>query len=223
MQESRHCPRRPAFPSPVQGGGLLLRRVCRIVTMHLDGRTAARVAAARRRGRRGTQQEGDAIVGQATEGSGISVGLLAACGAALPLVLVLLVVLFAGDCDMEPGHPAPREMYVALVGAPGATELQGFGATWQGYRAWLRFKASGECIDSVIGQGYEPVEWSSIDYRFGLPADGHDAFDPPWDPGAIAEKECYTARVTEGWTHSGEHCIVIDRSSGTVHFFGVGS
>jgi len=127
---------------------------------------------------------------------------------------------------IEPGHPAPADIFARLVdesGAASVTNLQGFGATWQGYQAWLRFGAGDEYIDALIAKGFERVEWSAIGYRFELPPDYGHAFEPPWDPAAVSKKECYEARVTNDWTHSGEHYIVIDRASGTVYFVGLGA
>jgi hypothetical protein len=49
------------------------------------------------------------------------------------------------------------------------------------------------------------------------------SFEPPWDPAAVLGKECYETRVTNDWTHSGEHYILIDRRTGTVYFAGGGA
>ncbi len=127
---------------------------------------------------------------------------------------------------IEPGHPAPADMFAHLVdesGPANVTNLQGCGETWQGYQTWLRFEAEDEYIGRLIAERFKPAEWSAISYHFELPADYGHEFEPSWDPGAIPKKECYQARVTNDWTHSGEHYILIERASGEVHFVGMGA
>ncbi len=117
-------------------------------------------------------------------------------------------------------------MFAHLVDESGpvhVTSLQGIGETWQGYQAWLRFVATDEYIDSLIAEGFERAEWSALRHHFGLPLDYGQSFDPPWEPTASPKKECYRARVTNDWTHSGEHYLLIDRRTGTVYFVGVGA
>ena len=101
--------------------------------------------------------------------------------------------------------------------------LQGVGDTWQGYSLYLRFNASKADIDAVIAQGFKPATWQSISFRFNLPS-GYDRFTPAWGPGSIPTKECYElSNLKNGWTHSGTHYLVIDRSTGTVYFYGIGA
>ena len=103
------------------------------------------------------------------------------------------------------------------------TKLQGVGYTWQGYSLYLRFNASKTDIDALIAQGFQPATWASISYRFNLPT-AHDRFTPEWNPASISTKECYElSDVKNGWTHNGTHYLVIDRSTGTVYFYGIGA
>jgi hypothetical protein len=143
-------------------------------------------------------------------------------------LLMLLGLMLAG-CDsdfMGPGHPPASDAFRALLSDPipaSVTNLQGFGNTWQGYGFYLRFNASKADIDAIIAQGFKPATWTSISYRFNLP-DGENPFTPDWNPASISTKECYELDgVKNGWTHSGAHYLVIDRSTGTVYFHGVGS
>jgi len=119
----------------------------------------------------------------------------------------------------------PQEMfqYVILNPIPASVaNLQGVGDTWQGYSLYLRFNASEADIDALIAQGYKPTTWQSISDWFALPP-GYDRFKPAWNPGAIPTKECYEMEVQNPWTHEGTHYLVIDRSSGTVYFYGIGA
>jgi hypothetical protein len=142
---------------------------------------------------------------------------------------VLLMCLSLVGCRSTSGPTSgntPQEMfqYVILNPIPASvTNLQGVGDTWQGYSLYLRFNASKADIDALIAQGFKPATWESISYRFTLPPN-YDKFTPPWNPGTISTKECYEmANVHNKWTGQGEHYIVIDRSSGTVYFYGVGA
>jgi len=119
----------------------------------------------------------------------------------------------------------PQEMfrYVILNPIPASvTNLQGLGDTWQGYSLYLRFNASKADIDILIAQGFKLTMWQSVSGRFALPP-GYDRFNPAWNPGTIPAKECYEMDVQNGWTGSGTHYLVIDRSSGTVYFYGIGA
>jgi hypothetical protein len=127
-------------------------------------------------------------------------------------------------------HPSsantPQEMFQYTIQNPvpsSVTNLQGVGDTWQGYSLYLRFNASKADIDAIIAQGFKPAAWTSISYRFDLPA-GYDRFTPDWNPASISTNECYELdSVKNGWTHSGTHYLVVDRSAGTVYFYGIGA
>lgn len=75
----------------------------------------------------------------------------------------------------------------------------------------------------MIAQGYKPTTWTSISYRFDLPA-GYDPFTPDWNPASISTKKYYEfSNVKNAWAHSGRHYLVIDRSTGTVYYYGIGA
>ncbi len=117
-------------------------------------------------------------------------------------------------------------MFQALLSNPipsSVKSLEGLGDTWQGYSLYLRFTASNDDIDAIIKLGFVPIKWSECTDRFTLPK-GYDRFKPAWRPADIATKECYELRqVQNSWTHSGSHYLVIDRATGTVYFYGIGS
>ncbi|MCE5277552.1 MAG: hypothetical protein ABFD92_14375 [Planctomycetaceae bacterium] len=143
--------------------------------------------------------------------------------------LLTLVCLVLAGCDSGSGPSSanmPQEMFQYTIQNPisaSITNLQGVGDTWQGYSLYLRFNASKADIDAVIAQGFKPATWASISFRFKLPA-GYDRFTPAWDPASISTKECYElSDVKNGWTHQGTHYLVIDRSTRTVYFYGIGA
>ena len=149
--------------------------------------------------------------------------------ARLLFVLLILVSLVLAGCDsdfIEPGHPPASDSFRSLLADPipaSVTNLQGKGDAWQGYSVYLRFNASKTDIDALITQRFKPATWASISSRFNLPA-GANQFTPGWDPASISTKECYElSDVKNGWTHSGTHYLVIDRSTGTVYFYGIGA
>ncbi len=133
-----------------------------------------------------------------------------------------------GGCDR--GGPSsantPQQMFAYVIQSPippGVTDLQGVGDTWQGYSLYLRFHATDATIDALIAKGYQPATWDRISWRFKLPSKEYDRFKPSWDPQSIVTKECYEADVSNTWTGSGSHYLVIDRSNGVVYFYGVGA
>ena len=138
----------------------------------------------------------------------------------------MLVCLLLAGCGSGRAANTPKEMFQYTIRNPipaSVKNLQGVGDTWQGYSLYLRFNASDADIDSLIAQGFKPATWQSIASRFKLPA-GYDRFTPKWNPASIAAKQCYKLdNVQNGWTHSGAHYLVIDRSTGTVYFYGVGA
>jgi hypothetical protein len=145
-------------------------------------------------------------------------------------IVVVLQVLLLGvaGCSGTDGPSSgntPREMFEHLIQklVPASVRnLQGVGDTWQGYSIYLRFNASEEFIDSLIAAGYKPAAWSEVASHFKLPK-GYDKFEPGWTPDAIEQKECYEAEVSNDWTGTGTHYLLIDRSTGTVYFYGVGA
>ena len=149
--------------------------------------------------------------------------------ARLSCVCLMLISLVLVGCDsefIEPGHPPACDCFRTLLGDPipaSVTKLQGKANTWQGYNVWLRFNASKADIDALIAQGFKPTTWKSVSFRFNL-GGGNDPFTPVWDPASISTKECYELReVSNDWTHSGWHSLVIDRSRATVYFYGIGT
>jgi hypothetical protein len=144
--------------------------------------------------------------------------------AAMSLVCLSFIGCRPSSGPSSGNTPQQMFQYVILNPIPASvTNLQGVGDTWQGYSLYLRFEASKADIDAVIAKGYKPATWQSISYRFVLPP-AYDRFEPPWNPEAIPTKECYEMEnVKNGWTPQGTHCLVIDRSSGTVYFCGIGN
>ena len=144
----------------------------------------------------------------------------------LAMSLVCLSLIGCRSSSGPSSANTPQEMFQYVVVNPipaSVTKLQGVGDTWQGYSLYLRFDASKADIDALIAQGFKLTTWQSISYRFTLPPN-YDRFNPPWDPGTIPSKECYEMQnVKNGWTHQGTHYLVIDRSSGTVYFYGIGA
>lgn len=143
-------------------------------------------------------------------------------------LVVLLGVALAGCQDdvVQPGHPAPLFMFQRLVQDPvpsGVTNLEGYGETWRGYRAYLRFTATTDTINAILATGYKPTVWSKVSFGFELPDGGRNTFSPAWAPASIPNKQCYEAAVKNDWTHSGTHYLVIDRATGTVYFYGIGA
>ena len=141
--------------------------------------------------------------------------------------LLLVCLLLAGCNSSGPtSGNTPEEMfqYVIMNPIPASVKnLQGVGDTWQGYSLYLRFTAAMHDIDAVIAEGFQPVEWKSISSWFVL-RPGYDKFSPAWHPEAIAKRECYEMdNVSNDWTGSGSHYMVIDRGTGTVYFYGVGA
>ena len=143
------------------------------------------------------------------------------------IVCIALTGCDSGNSRSGPSSAnTPQEMFRYTIKNPipaSVTNLQGVGDTWQGYNLYLRFNSSKTDIDAIIAQGFKPTTWQSISYHFALP-DGYDRFTPDWTPESISMKECYELDDIQGnWTHSGTHYLVIDRSTGTVYFYGIGA
>jgi hypothetical protein len=120
----------------------------------------------------------------------------------------------------------PQQMFKQVIRNPipaSVTNLQAVGDTWQGYFLFIRFQASKADINSLIQTEYQSVNCSEILDRFVLP-DGYDRFNPAWNPKSSKNQQCYEANAVENqWTDQGMHYLLIDRSSGTVYFHGIGS
>lgn len=140
---------------------------------------------------------------------------------------ILLASLFLVGCGVGPSSGnTPEEMFEAVLQKPipaSVTQLQGVGDTWQGYQLFLRFRAAETEIESLIQTGYEAVDCAAISLKFRLPDQTYHRFDPPWRPQNVATKECYAANeVTNSWTGSGTHHLIIDRQQKLVYFTGIG-
>ena len=144
----------------------------------------------------------------------------------LAISLAYLSLMGCGSSSGPTSGNTPQQMFQYVIMNPipaSVTNLQGVGDTWQGYNLYLRFNASKADIDALIAKGFTPITWMSISSRFAI-TPSYDRFNPGWKPGAISTKESYEMRnVKNGWTHAGTHYLVIDRSTGTVYFYGVGA
>lgn len=121
----------------------------------------------------------------------------------------------------------PQEMFSYVIESPvpdSVSDLQGAGDTWQGYVLYLRFQASAADNDRIIASGYEPINWSDAPSQLtSLPEEYEDKFSPPWFPTSDDMQKVYAANgISNDWTSSGEHYLVIDRSNKTVYFYGLG-
>ena len=140
--------------------------------------------------------------------------------------LLSMSIIGCGVNRIEPGRVTPEEALRTLVGPTipaSVSDVQGWGETWQGYTVYVRFTASSEDIDEIISAGFEPVAWDRIDHEFELRSNT-EAFSPPWQPETVQSKECYRrSGVENDWTHDGADCLLIERSSGTVYYHGIGA
>lgn len=140
---------------------------------------------------------------------------------------LLLTTLLISGCGSGPTSAnTPEEMFAAVLQKPipdSVTQLQGVGDTWQGYQLFLRFQAADADIKSLLQSGYEVVDCDAIAPQFRLPDQSYDRFDPPWQPPAISTQECWTANeVSNSWTGSGTHYLIIDRQNKLIYFSGIG-
>lgn len=141
---------------------------------------------------------------------------------------LLLSGLLLTGCTVGPSSGnTPEEMFEAVLQKPipaSVTQLQGVGDTWQGYQLFLQFQAAHTDIESLIQSGYETVDCAAISTQFRLPDRAYDRFDPPWENLNIAAKDCYSANgLTNSWTGSGSHYLMLDRRNKVVYFAGVGT
>lgn len=140
---------------------------------------------------------------------------------------ILLIALLLSGCGNGPTSTnTPEEMFAAVLQKPipaSVTQLQGVGDTWQGYQLFLRFQAADADIKSLLQLGYEVVDYDAIASNFRLPDQSYDRFDPPWQPQAISTNQCWTAHsISNSWTSSGTHYLLIDRKNKLIHFAGIG-
>jgi hypothetical protein len=145
----------------------------------------------------------------------------------------LLGTLLLSGCGDSPGGPSmknsPEEMFEGVIVSPipeDVSRVEGVGDMADTYYVWLRFRATDRFIDALITSGYNRAEWPEVELRVRLPNvyPGYHKFNPPWAPEAIAKKECYEGHPECPWSPEAQptHYLVIDRSTGTVYFFGAG-
>lgn len=140
---------------------------------------------------------------------------------------VLLTALLISSCGSGPTSAnTSEEMFAAVLQTPipdSITQLQGVGDTWQGYQVFLRFQATEADIQSILQSGYESVDCDEIESNLQLPDPSYDRFDPPWQPQAISTNQCWTANsVSNAWTGSGTHHLLIDQKAKWIYFAGLG-
>jgi len=140
---------------------------------------------------------------------------------------LFLPALLISSCGSGPTSAnTPEEMFAAVLQKPipaSVPQLQGVGDTWQGYQLFLRFQAADADIQSLLQSGYESVDCDAISSDFRLPDPSYERFDPPWQPQTISTQECWTANpVSNSWTSSGTHYLIIDRQNKLIHFAGIG-
>jgi hypothetical protein len=124
---------------------------------------------------------------------------------------------------------SPQEMFEGVIASPvpeDVSSVQGVGDLADTYYVWLRFRATNRFIDALIESGYHPAEWPEVETKVRLPNShpGYQRFNPPWAPELVAKKECYEGEPACLWSPDAPptHYLVIDRSIGTVYFFGSG-
>ncbi len=142
------------------------------------------------------------------------------------LLFLSAVISGCDTCkDCIPGENAntSEELYINLIEAAITTDvedIQGGGLSWQGYRIWLRFKASQDTIDRIISQGYEKESFPSGNNLICDPGEFHEKFTPDWEI-----EPCNEGYVLSGfensWSHFAIHTLII--SNGYVYFFGSGA
>jgi len=144
---------------------------------------------------------------------------------------LIISFLFVG-CDREPliesgSNYPPEKVFQHIIKSPlpeSVSLLQGDAETWQGYRAFLRFKASPQYINSLVSSGFTSVEWQRVSYNFNLLPNLENRFKPAWNPEFLTNKKCYLNEDVENdWTNSGFHYLVIDHDNGIVYFSGSGT
>ncbi len=140
------------------------------------------------------------------------------------ILAIGFIPLLLYSCGIGPSSSnTPQEMFEHVVQRPippDVTDIQAVGDTWQGYNIWLRFKASKEFIDTLLGTGFEPIGCEEVEEYFSLP-EGYDLFEPPWDPHPIQDNECYCNHNASNSWGIGTHYLWVDRTSNTVYFYGI--
>ena len=125
---------------------------------------------------------------------------------------------------MQPGTVVASDSFTQLLlpKIPASvTDLQGESETFQGYSAFLRFRADNVAIDSIIATGFQPMAqpYPRLDVNLQTPP----TFNPPWRPKSLKQAECYRMDVVNSSTHDGTHYLVVDRAAGIVYFVGFGA
>jgi hypothetical protein len=130
-------------------------------------------------------------------------------------------------------------MFSRLVGEPlsiAATDLQGYGHTWQGHSMYLRFVPSRSLIEILPKKGYTEIShkdfvmvtggFFQIEPRF------RHRFSPPWHPSSIKRPRLFSNEGANDRTSCaadasqgdpGTNYFLIDEDTGVVYYHGVGS
>jgi hypothetical protein len=152
--------------------------------------------------------------------------------AALAIGIVLLLLgtcvayqRYSWDQRMRGSSVPAAEMFAVLIRNPPpktVSELQGAATTWQGYSAYLRFRAPSLDAAGITSPPYESVDCSEIAVRFAFPPQMDAPFSPPWSPPTSADQICVRQyELSNEWTRSGSHFAAW--SDGWIHFTGSGS
>jgi hypothetical protein len=146
-----------------------------------------------------------------------------------------IVVLLLGTCvayqryqwdqRMRGSSLPPAEMFSALIRNPvpkAVSELQAAATTWQGYSAYLRFRAPSLDAAGISSPPYESVDCNEIADRFAFPTHMDAPFSPPWSPPTSRDRICVQQHeLSNEWTGSASHFVVW--ADGWIHFSGSGS
>lgn len=121
------------------------------------------------------------------------------------------------------------DMFLHTVGEPlsiTATNLQGYGHTWQGYSVYLRFVPSKPLVEILVKMGYTETPYKDIvavaGGFFEIEPRFRDRFSPPWCPSSMEHPRFFSKEVANGWTTSGTDYFLVDEDSGVVYFHGIG-
>ena len=144
-------------------------------------------------------------------------------------IFLSAALLCFGCGDYMPGGSVkPDDAFRLFAGltapAPvpaGVNNLQAGGAIWMDFTVCCRFSATKEIIDSIINNGYEEVQWETIQPDMS-PKPYIDDFSPKWNPAGLKQKECYTKRVELDDAMDTLH-LVVDWQQGIVYAVGNGS
>lgn len=125
---------------------------------------------------------------------------------------------------IKPGSQSAKDTFQQLLLSSiptTVTDLQGEAETWQGYSAYLRFRADAQTVANIIASGY--VKVPSLATNTNLRLHSPPQFTPAWNPAGIMNAEFYRADVQNGWTHSGTHYLIYEPATGVVYFIGSGA